>query len=195
MADLTILLERLTSLLRAEQREVASQAALQPVHLSSLLYLSRANRYSDTPASLTEYLGLTKGTVSQSLLVLARKGLIVKHSDENDRRIVHLELTHEGRRLLLRTWSSLRVREAVSALPEFRRKRLEDALFDLLLSLQRVHDSRSFGLCHTCSLFERLGDGRFRCGLTAELLADEETEKICREHEPVARGRRDSRDH
>ncbi len=195
MADLTILLERLTSLLRAEQREGASQAALQPVHLSTLLYLSRANRYSDTPAGLTEYLGSTKGTVSQSLLVLERKGLIVKRSDENDRRIIHLELTNEGTQLLVRTWSSLRVREAVSALSESRQKRLEDALRDLLTSLQRVHGSRSFGLCHTCSLFERLGDGRFRCGLTAEPLADSDIEKICREHEPVARDRRGSRDH
>ena len=186
MAGLSILLERLSNLMRAEQREGASHAALQPVHLSSLLYLSRANRYSATPAGLTEYLGSTKGTVSQSLLLLERKGLIEKRPDDRDRRVIHLALTNEGRRILDQQWPFPRVREAVAALSVPRRKRLEDALQEFLTSLQRAHGSRSFGVCHTCTLFERLDDGRFRCGLTTELLVDVQTEKICREHEPAA---------
>ena len=35
-----------------------------------LFYLNQANRFSNTPQALTEYLGLTKGTVSQTVLVL-----------------------------------------------------------------------------------------------------------------------------
>ena len=186
MADLPLLLERLTNLLRAEQRDGGSDDALQPVHLSSLLYLSRANRYSDTPTAVTEYLGATKGTVSQSLLLLERKGLIAKQSDAQDRRVTHLELTNEGRRRLRKSWPSARVREALAGLSESQEKRLEDALRDFLTSLQRAHGSRSFGVCHTCSLFERLGRGRFRCGLTAEPLEKAQIEKICREYEPAA---------
>ena len=60
-------LERLTSLMRAWSREQPLVAELQPVQLSALHYLARCNRYSDTPLGVTEYLGLTKGTVSQSL--------------------------------------------------------------------------------------------------------------------------------
>ena len=186
MAGLSLLLERLTNLLRAEQRIGGAQAALQPVHLSTLLYLSRANRYSDTPAGVTEYLGSTKGTVSQSLLVLERKGLISKRSDKRDRRVIHLELTHVGRRLIDRAWPSARVRDAVGTFSESRREQLEAALRDFLTSLQRAHDSRTFGVCHSCKLFERLGDGSFRCGLTAEPLSADQSEKICREHEPAA---------
>lgn len=63
-------LERLTSLMRAWSREQPLVAELQPVQLSALHYLARCNRYSDTPLGVTEYLGLTKGTVSQSLKVL-----------------------------------------------------------------------------------------------------------------------------
>ena len=186
MSDLSLLLERLTNLLRAEQRQAGMHDALQPVHLTSLLYLSRANRYSDTPAGVTEYLGATKGTVSQSLVVLERKGLVAKRSDERDRRVIHLELTNEGRRLLAYRWPAHRLREALAELSEAQRGRFEDALRDLLTSLQRSHGSRSFGVCHTCSLFERLRDGRFRCGLTEEPLEETQTEKICREHQPAA---------
>ena len=34
---------------------------------------SKANRYSNTPQALADYLGLTKGTVSQTLLLLDRR--------------------------------------------------------------------------------------------------------------------------
>ena len=186
MADLWLLLERLTNLLRAEQRAGNSDEALQPVHLSSLLFLSRANRYSNTPGGVTEYLGATKGTVSQSLQVLERKGLITREDDEKDRRTAHLELTTEGRLLLKQRWPSARIREAVAGLSESQQQRLQDSLRDFLVANQRAHGSRSFDVCHTCSLFERLGQGQFRCGLTAEPLARAETEKICREHEPAA---------
>lgn len=67
-------LERLTSLMRAWSREQPLVAELQSVQLSALHYLARCNRYSDTPLGVTEYLGLTKGTVSQSLKVLEGRG-------------------------------------------------------------------------------------------------------------------------
>ncbi|VFT59634.1 putative transcriptional regulator [Pseudomonas aeruginosa] len=93
-------LERLTSLMRAWSREQPLVAELQPVQLSALHYLARCNRYSDTPLGVTEYLGLTKGTVSQSLKVLEGRGLISKLPDARDRRSVHLRLTDAGRALI-----------------------------------------------------------------------------------------------
>ena len=61
--------------MRTELRKAGADEALQPVHLQALIYLARANRYSNTPQALAEYLGLTKGTVSQTLLLLDRQGL------------------------------------------------------------------------------------------------------------------------
>jgi DNA-binding MarR family transcriptional regulator len=46
---------------------------LQPVQLEVLNYLSSCNRYSDTPMAVTEYLGQTKGTVSQTIKTLEKK--------------------------------------------------------------------------------------------------------------------------
>ena len=57
------LLERLSSLTRVWFRQHPLLADLQPIQLSALLYLARCNRYSNTPLAVTEYLGLTKGTV------------------------------------------------------------------------------------------------------------------------------------
>ncbi len=62
--------------------------------------LFRCNAHSNTPAALAEYLGLTKGTTSQSIQVLERKGYIAKGHDTEDGRVVRLSLSKTGLQLL-----------------------------------------------------------------------------------------------
>ena len=45
---------------------------LEPVHLATLRYLCNCNRFSNTASAITEYLGQTKGTISQTLKVLEK---------------------------------------------------------------------------------------------------------------------------
>ncbi len=89
-------LEHIGSLLRAELRKRGAEYGLQPAHLQALGFFAQANRYSNTPAALTEYLGVTKGTASQTLLVLENLGLVKKTEDAQDRRVVRVELTRKG---------------------------------------------------------------------------------------------------
>ena len=58
--DVFDLIERMAALIRSEERKKCAEFGLQPVHLQVLDYLSRCNRYSDTPAALTNYLGMTR---------------------------------------------------------------------------------------------------------------------------------------
>ncbi|MGR9045439.1 MAG: MarR family winged helix-turn-helix transcriptional regulator, partial [Gammaproteobacteria bacterium] len=94
------LIDRISTLLRSEERKKYTALGLQPVHGQILDYLAKCNKLSDTPAAVTEYFGLTKGTVSQSLQVLERKGYIEKNPNVQDRRILHLSLSENGERLL-----------------------------------------------------------------------------------------------
>lgn len=71
--DLLICLSRA---LQNEQRQAAVDAGLLPVQWAILGYVRDANRYSNTPQALAEYLALTKGTVSQSLKLLEARGWI-----------------------------------------------------------------------------------------------------------------------
>ena len=50
------LVERLGNLMRTELRKTGADEALQPVHLQALTYISKANRYSNTPQALADYL-------------------------------------------------------------------------------------------------------------------------------------------
>ena len=76
--------ERLSELLKIDSRQAGAEHGIQPVQLEVLHYLSICNRYSDTPMAVTEYLGQTKGTVSQTLKVLEKKSLLTKRFDKGD---------------------------------------------------------------------------------------------------------------
>lgn len=173
-----VLLERLSALIQQSLREDAAHHGLQPIHVQILAYLAQANRYSDIPIAIAEYFGITRGTVSQSLAVLERKGLLVKVRDASHGRRVHLKLTRTGKAVLKRSWAE-RVDEAVSLLPSGTVP-LNDTLRALLAGLQRLNGQRAFGICHQCAHFLTENQS-YRCGLTSEPLAKKQTVKICRE--------------
>lgn len=176
------LLERIGRLLRGARHRTD---LLNPAQWEALRYLGQANRYSRTPTALTRYLGATKGTVSQTVIALERKGLVRRADDPRDRRGVRLGLTARGRANLQQD-PILNLLEGID--PELL-SRLESDLAALLIHLQRSNQSRPFGLCGTCRFFQRdvgegAGAGPHRCGLTLEPLATPEEEEICAEHEP-----------
>ncbi|GBL46734.1 transcriptional regulator, MarR family [Sulfuriferula multivorans] len=184
------LIDRLGNLVRVNLRAAGGQHGLQPVHLQALVYLAIANRYSNTPQALTEYLGLTKGTVSQSLLLLHRRGLIERQGDTDDKRLVRLALSESGAQLLkdiqlLPDWA-----QVITRIAPQRSKIALAVLKELLLALQLGAGNRSFGVCNTCQHNLHEGPRSYRCGLTEEKLSLHDTRMICREHQPRQKSRR-----
>jgi len=179
--SLYALLERITNLLRNEERALGMEHGLQPVHVQALHYLSVCNRYSNTPAALTEYLGLTKGTVSQTLAVLEGKGLIEKQSSSTDRRVTHLRLTPEGSALLKTLLPPALFARAIQGMPDGGAQ-VEASLTGLLRSLLATRGQPSFGVCGSCRHFQREPQGRSRCALTQEPLSRADSLLLCREH-------------
>jgi DNA-binding MarR family transcriptional regulator len=179
--DVFDLIERMTALIRSEERKKCAELGLQPVHLQVLDYLSRCNRYSDTPAALTNYLGMTRGTVSQTLLLLEKKGYVKKTADVADRRVVHLSLLPEGEMMLQQARQSELFKQASLIFKETEFVNHEMVFVKALMALQKANRSQSFGLCKTCQHFIKLPTG-FQCNLTKELLSHSDSEKICQEH-------------
>lgn len=183
MSDTAFLLERLGALIQQSVREAAARHGLLPIHIQVLQYLDQANRYSNLPIAIAEYFGITRGTVSQTLAVLERKGLVTRQADARHGRRIHLQLSPAGGAALRDSWAGqahavLQARPAAAG--------IEDALREILVALQRVNGQRAFGICHQCAHFRPDTEGT-RCGLTGEPLATEQTLKICREwREPAA---------
>lgn len=174
------LLESISRALQGEQRRLAVAAGLPAVQWTILHYLRDANRYSNTPQALTEYLGLTKGTVSQSLKRLEARGWVKRLADARDGRITRLVLTRGGMKQLDDSieaeWHA-----AAERLPAPQRDAAEAALAQLLAGWQQSRSGRSFGVCQSCRHFQQTA-AENRCGLTGEALSDEDSTRLCREH-------------
>lgn len=175
-------LERLSSLLRAEEWKIGAEYNLQPIQLQMLRYLHICNRYSNTPIAVTDYFALTKGTASQSLKLLEAKGLISKQPDAKDGRLVHLAVTPRGVEVLAAIQQQSLLPRVCETMESAEQQAIGTALVDLLRLMQRAEPIKSYGVCATCRYHQVEAEGKFRCGLTGEPLLPEETTRICREH-------------
>jgi MarR family transcriptional repressor of emrRAB len=178
------LVDRLANLMRAEFRRVGSEEGLQPVHIQALLFLAQANRFSNTPQALAEYLGLTKGTVSQSLMLLDRHGLIERYQDEIDRRVVRLRLSPLGEAFLDESSPASLWQTATRDISASRIRYSVSVLRAILFELQNQNGGPPFGVCNTCVYCQRKSQRIHHCAWFGERLSGPETRKICREQVP-----------
>jgi DNA-binding MarR family transcriptional regulator len=180
-ADTADLLVRLAQLVRSRRHS----GGLRPVQWETLRYLSRANAISRCPGSLALYLGTTRGTVSQTLITLEKKGLVTRERNAFDGRGTLLNLTAEGRRTVsfdplkeLRTATGYM--NGGAALAEW--------LGDLLARMQRRGGLKAFGVCRNCNHFRPNAEpGRDHfCSAIGEPVSEESSHSICREFTSVA---------
>jgi len=176
MNNTEIWLERLNSLYRSQTRQAASSEGIQPVHFEILRYLSICNHYSNTAQALVEYLGQTKGSISQSLKLMEKLAYIERQASSTDKRVSKLHLTAEGKVLYKKISSKLRLdHEDTPA--------TADLIKSILVQWQHKNGNSGFGQCKSCRYNTPLKKGKFQCGLTDEPLSKLDTLNICREHE------------
>ncbi|WP_196140902.1 MarR family winged helix-turn-helix transcriptional regulator [Aliikangiella sp. G2MR2-5] len=178
--ELVYTFERLANLLKQEARTASTKSGLQAVQYDALLYLSRCNRFSNTPIAVTEYLGLTKGTVSQTIKVLERKGYVTKVKDKEDKRLTHLNLTSEGAQLISSSYPPPDFISVLDNQSKSVQALLSNVVHQLLSEYRNASDNRAFGECRYC-IYHRQTSKGYRCSLLSQPLNDDETLKICRE--------------
>ncbi len=181
--DILILLERIGRVLQND----GHSDGLKPTQWEALRYFARANRFSRSPSALTAYLGMTKGTVSQTVSALEKKGFIEKATGDADRRQVLIEVTAKGEKLLRRDPLE-NLSASLSKLPASQRQELKEGLGDFLRATLRQRKGRPFGACKTCRYFQKNASGGapHKCGLLDEPLSVADSEMICVEHEAAA---------
>lgn len=148
----------------------------------ALRYLDRANRFSRTPAALSDYLGSTRGTVSQTLISLGQKGFVSRQPSARDRRSVALGLTKAGEEALVHDPLRAIANDIADATDGVA---LADALRSVLRMTIRRNNGRPFGVCRSCKYFEpqAAGGSPHFCGLLHEPLSAGDSDLICMEQE------------
>ena len=183
--EIAALIERLGRLFATD----AHTEGLLPVHWEAMRYLNKANQFSRTHAALTAYLGLTKGTVSQTLKALEGKGLVRKEADQQDRRSKRLRLTPRGRNLLKRDPAGEWI-DQLNHLPAANRKDLARGLSALVSARLSAQGRAPFGQCQTCMYFlaEHAEGNPHYCDLLKTELTPDGAALICVEQQSVAGG-------
>lgn len=181
------LVDRLERLSRSGE-PAGTGTSLNPAQWEALRYLARANRFSRTPAALADYLGSTRGTISQTVIALEQKGLVGRATSPRDRRSVELSVSVAGTAALADDplLSLARDIEAGAA------PQLADLLTGLRAALSRRlsrNGGRAFGLCRICRHFREGANADtaapHRCALLDEALGDADSRAICAEQVPA----------
>lgn len=73
---------------------------LNPAQWAALRYFDEATVERRTVTGFAQFQGTTKGTASQTVAALVRKGLLQRVADKQDRRVHRLVLTTEGQTVL-----------------------------------------------------------------------------------------------
>ena len=173
-------LERLARLIR----QGAHAESLIPVQWEALRYLARANRFSNSPGALARYIGATKGTVSQTIGRLVKKGLISKTARSDDTRSITLSLTEAAHQILAK--DPLRMLAGdIEGLSGKTHRRLSRGVAELLVKEARRQGQPLFGTCGDCRYFREGSAGSAPiCMKDNMLLSPEERGRFCIEHTP-----------
>jgi len=176
------ILERLARVITNE----ASMSELKPSQWEALRFFSQANRFSSTPSGLTAYMCVTKGTVSQTINALERKGLLEKKQGKEDRRAINILLTQQGQDKL----NQDPLQNLFLDLSDISSEKLDllsSTLETLLTNSIKRRAGIPFGVCKTCQYFERNAhQGKSHlCTLLQVPLSDEDSNLICQEHTKI----------
>jgi DNA-binding MarR family transcriptional regulator len=143
-----------------------------------------------TGTELSERLGLTLPTVSDSVRVLVEKGMVTKSPDPRHPRASLIGLTAKGRALgaRARAWPEF-LAEAVDTLSEPEQAAFFTGIVKMIRSLQERGLVPVSGMCVTCTHFRphvRAGPAPHHCAFVDAALADTQMRLECPEHELAA---------
>jgi len=157
----------------------AWQGDLNPAQRAVLNYLARANRFSRSPSQVAEYLGSTRGTISQTFKALVQKGYVTERRSQTDKRAISFNLTEKGN---LATSESNLLSHGISKMDAKAKSGLRESLETLTRRMLQENGGRAFGICNQCRHFALRKEGG-HCMLLSEDLSPPETLEICHEQD------------
>lgn len=174
-------LERLAAVMRLDLARHAREHGLSTLQAQMLLYL-----HASLPAeregvrALARALGLSPGTVSESLKGLVERGYVTLSPSANHARKKVLDLTPEGKRVANALFSSVdAVRRALGELPQSQIAETYETFLEILLALFREGKIPPIRMCLSCLYYD--GERSF-CTFLQEPLRTEDLRIACPDH-------------
>jgi DNA-binding MarR family transcriptional regulator len=169
---------------RATYADCASDGLTQAQWIG-LRFFSRANRFSRNVSGFAEFHGTTRGTASQTVKSLMKRGYLVRTRSEKDARCVRFDLTPAARDLLSDDPLENLV-EAAKKLSGAKQARTASCLRELMINVARNGNGPMTGVCALCGHLDAREKGAFGCRLMRESLIVEELDELCVRFQPAA---------
>jgi DNA-binding MarR family transcriptional regulator len=161
---------------RAARRE-DGQSGLTAAQWTCLRFFARANGATCTPSAFASFQSTTRGTASQIVKSLERRGLVARRRAPHDGRSVCFALTAAGRAMLAED----PLRDLIGAIDRLGPEegaRLRGTLSRLSAALSNRRETPAFGTCRDCRHFAPGAETGYCACLAAELAAGE-LDKLC----------------
>jgi DNA-binding MarR family transcriptional regulator len=161
---------------RAARRE-GGLSDLTAAQWTCLRFFARANGSTRTPSGFASFQATTRGTASQIVRSLERRGLVARNRSTRDGRSVRFDLTEAGRAMLGQDPLRELIGE-IDALGSAERDRFLGTLSRLASALSVRRAAPAFGTCRDCCHFTAAGPAGHCACMAAELAADE-IDRLC----------------
>jgi DNA-binding MarR family transcriptional regulator len=147
-------LERVASVLRADQWGAIEKGALNPTQAQILSFLAAAGEGGARVNAVAAHLCVSQPTATDSIAALEKKGLLVRRADAYDKRAVIVALTQAGRaRACDVNAQPTATDRAIAALGEPDQSALLELLVALIRNLQLAGAVNPQRMCVTCKYF------------------------------------------
>ncbi len=189
-AQITAGLVKLSLALRHQAWQASGRSGLTPTQAQILFLVESLGSSAVSVSTVAEQLSVTKGTASEAVSALERKGLLRKEADSSDGRAVVLELTRKGRREAQRSaqWPDV-VLSAIGALPRVEQAAFLRALIGVIRNLQERGAIPTARMCAQCRFFRPNQypgrDKPHHCAYLEAPIADVDLRIDCNEMEPA----------
>lgn len=173
-------LEKIAELLVHIGRSSRGEGTASPLtsaQWTCLRFFASANRVSRTPSAFASFQATTRGTASQTIKALEKKGLLVRYRSEQDGRSVRLEITEPGLEIL----EADPLADMISAINVLEPKECAaflSTLSHLSETLAGLRGAHAFGTCEACKHYTR-SDGGGYCACVAAELAPDDFGRLC----------------
>lgn len=187
-SKIAVALERLSQAFRVLLWGKTKSHNLSPIQIQILVYLLYHSEEPTTIGQIAAQFSLTPATVSDAVKTLAQKGLVIRTSQESDRRTTSVNLTISGREIAreLAIWADI-IRDNISRFDESDKLVVMRFLMKLIEALQGAGLITIARMCITCRFFHPnanpTSETPHYCKLMEKPLANSSLRLDCPEHE------------
>lgn len=179
-------LARLAQVMRTDEWSRSRSIGLNPAQLAILEYLeSRPGGQGVREIALR--LGVSQPSVTDSVSALERKGFVSKLATPEDRRVVNVAITPEGRTLLEAAGNGGAVQAAAAALPAEEAGALLVSLVKIIRRMQETGTIPIQRMCVSCRYFQPYAhadaDNPHHCQFVDAAFGDRDIRVDCRDHQ------------